>query len=104
MYLLLKPTENMKNAYRIIEVDISDVILGQRNAPILRMDKEESLREENDFPYNQNFSYQKCKQNNCKSQDCRMTLNLCNTPSSGEESWLLENTYAASAMVRTVPR
>lgn len=36
--------------YRIIELDGSDVILGQGNASILTMDEQESLREENDFP------------------------------------------------------
>ena len=40
-----------ENAYRIIEVDGSDVILRQSNATILRVDEQESLREENDFPY-----------------------------------------------------
>lgn len=35
--------------YRIIELDGADVILGQGNASVLRMDKQESLGEENDF-------------------------------------------------------
>lgn len=36
--------------YRIVELDGSDVVPGQGDAAILRMDEQESLREENDFP------------------------------------------------------
>lgn len=43
-------TSQESEYYRVIELDGSDVVLGQGDAAILRMDEQESLREENDFP------------------------------------------------------
>lgn len=40
-----------RSYYRVVELDGADVILGQGNASILRVDEQEPLREENDFPY-----------------------------------------------------
>lgn len=39
--------------YRIVELDSTDVIPGQGNASELRMDEKESLREENDFSWDE---------------------------------------------------
>lgn len=36
-------------SHRIIELDVADVILGQGDASILRVNKQQALREENDF-------------------------------------------------------
>lgn len=43
-------TSQASECYRIVELDGSDVVLGQGDAAILRMDEQESLREEKDFP------------------------------------------------------
>lgn len=43
-------TSQESEYYHVIELDGSDVVLGQGDAAILRVDEQESLREEHDFP------------------------------------------------------
>ena len=52
------PATLLTHTYRIIELDGVDVILGQSNAPILGMDEQDSLREEDDLSYNFNLNKQ----------------------------------------------